>query len=221
MLTRPARWRGLFDRGLLKMSGMLWLADWQLLADKVLKQTLSFMIAPLVCVEHIVAMPAKSEIVLQLDRVQREIGELLKPLGFRRKGRTFVKTVDADMLQVIALQAGPFEIGSPPPHEVAHLRPNFYGKFTVNLGVFVPEILERTSPGFTPKGVVTDAHCSIRTRLSHITSHQDFWWSLAEPIESLVEEIGSLLIDVGVPFLNRFASRDAIVRDWVTFMITN
>lgn len=175
------------------------------------------MIASFNGIGHIATMAEKSEIVQQLDRFQREIGKLLKPLGFRRKGRTFVRIVENDISQVIALQAGPFEIGAPLPSEAVHLRPNFYGKFTVNLGVFVPEMFERTNPGFTPRGIITDAHCSIRTRLSHITSYQDTWWSLSEELESLVDEVGSLLIDVGIPFLDRFGSRDAIVREWVTF----
>jgi hypothetical protein len=162
-------------------------------------------------------MAQKSEAVQQLDRVQQELLKLVKPLAFRRKGRTFARIVEGDIQQVIALQAGPFEIGPPLPPEAAHLRPNLYGKFTVNLGVFVPEMFERSNPGFPPRGVITDAHCSIRTRLSHITSHQDIWWSLADAPQTLVDEIGSLLIDVGIPFLDRFGSRDAIVRDWVKF----
>ncbi|WP_333702958.1 DUF4304 domain-containing protein [Sphingobium yanoikuyae] len=162
-------------------------------------------------------MAQKSENVQRLDLIQSALAGLTEPFGFRRKGRTLVKTVDSDILQIIALQAGPFEIGEPLPPEAAHLRPNFYGKFTVNLGIFVPEMFERTNPGFIPRGVITDAHCSIRSRLSHITSHQDIWWHLKDPKEELVDEIGALLIHVGIPFLGRFSSRDTIIRDWVNF----
>ena len=87
-------------------------------------------------------MAQKSEAVQQLDRVQQELLRLVKPLAFRRKGRTFARIVEGDIQQVIALQAGPFEIGSPLPAEAAHLRPNLYGKFAVNLGVFVPEMFD-------------------------------------------------------------------------------
>lgn len=142
---------------------------------------------------------------------------LLKPLGFRRKGRTFNRQTEEGVLQIIALQAGPYEIGPPLPKSVAHLRPDLYGKFTVNLGVFVQEVFERTNPGFLPRGVVSDAHCAIRTRLSHITSHVDTWWPLTNETETLVDEIGALLIDVGVPFLDRFGTRDQIVKRWVSF----
>lgn len=162
-------------------------------------------------------MAQKSEAVQQLDHLQRELLKIIKPLGFRRKGRTLTRTVEGDIQQIVALQAGPFELGPPLPPEAAHLRPNLYGKFTVNLAVFVPEMYERSNPGFAPRGVITDAHCSIRTRLSHITSHQDIWWALNDDPEMLVDEIGSLLLDVGIPFLDRFGSRDAIVRDWVRF----
>ena len=163
------------------------------------------------------AMAQKSEVVQQLDHLQRELLRIVKPLGFRRKGRTLTRTVEDDIQQIIALQAGPFEIGPPLPPEAAHLRPNLYGKFTINLAVFVPEMYEKSNPGLVPRGVITDAHCSIRTRLGHITSHQDIWWALDDFPDNLVDEIGSLLIDVGIPFLERFGSRDAIIRDWVRF----
>jgi len=38
-----------------------------------------------------------------------------------------------------------------------------------------------------------------------------------EQQEVLIDEIGSLLINVGVPFLDRFRSRDRVVEDWVAF----
>jgi hypothetical protein len=33
----------------------------------------------------------------------------------------------------------------------------------------------------------------------------------------LVDDIGALLMDEGIPFLERFGSRHAIIRDWVKF----
>ncbi len=163
------------------------------------------------------AMASKSPIVRRLDDVQNRLATLLKPLGFARKGRTFRRDTEPGILQIIALQAGPFEIGPPLPPPVKHLREDYYGKFTVNLGVFVEEVFERTNPPVNANRVISDAHCSIRTRLGHITAHDDLWWSLTEERADLADDIGALLLHVGIPFLERFRSRDQIVRDWIHF----
>lgn len=162
-------------------------------------------------------MPSKSPVVQQLDDVQSNLAFLLKPLGFIRKGRTFRRQTEPGLFQIIALQAGPFEIGPPPPEPAKHLRENYYGKFTLNLGVFVDEIFARTNPPVSPNRVINDAYCSIRTRLGHITSHEDTWWSLEECPSNLVDDIAALILHVGIPFLDRFRSRDQIIRDWISF----
>lgn len=164
-----------------------------------------------------VAMALKSPIARRLDDVQNRLAALLKPLGFARKGRTFRRETEPGIFQIIALQAGPFEIGPPLPEPVKHLREDYYGKFTVNLGVFVEEIFERTNPPVSPNRVISDAHCSIRTRLGHITARDDLWWSLIEDQGDLADDIGALLLHVGIPFLERFKSRDQVVRDWIRF----
>lgn len=171
-------------------------------------------------------MKPKSPIVSRLDDVQAALIKLLKPLGFSRKGRTLRRQTEPGVLQIVALQAGPFEIGPPLPEPVKHLREDYYGKFTVNLGVFVEEIHERTNPPVKLGRVISDAHCSIRTRLGHITDHEDKWWSLIEGVDETVDEVGSLILHVGIPFLDRFKFRDKIVEEWLHFneqemLITN
>jgi hypothetical protein len=115
------------------------------------------------------------------------------------------------------LQAGPFEIGPPLPEPVKHLREDFYGKFTVNLGIFVDEIYERNNPPISQNKVISDAHCFIRTRLGHITEREDIWWSLLHEMNEAIEEISSFILQVGIPFLDRFRSRDLIVSKWQDF----
>ena len=159
---------------------------------------------------------SKSPIVTRLDEIQCGIGKALEPLGFKRKGRTFRRETDHEVLQIIAFQAGPFELGPPLPPQVSHLRPDLYGKFTINLGVFVPEIHERTNPPVSMKRVISDAHCSIRTRLPHIGEGEEIWWSILDCADRDIDDITALLMHVGVPFLNRFKTRDLIVRDWIS-----
>ncbi|CAN5477703.1 hypothetical protein BH10PSE5_BH10PSE5_16440 [soil metagenome] len=161
-------------------------------------------------------MADKSGVVIALDAFQTELGALLKPLGFRRKGRAFNRQTETGVVQVIALQAGPHEIGPPLPASVASLRPNLYGKFTINLGVYVEEVFARTNPDHLPRGAISDAHCSIRTRLSHIMSGEDVWWPLPTPCD-LSQELTAAVLNKGLSFLDQFSSRDQIVEGWVRF----
>jgi len=160
---------------------------------------------------------SQSPVVAGLNAIQSRIGRVLKSLGFTRKGRTFRRETDEGVLQIIAIQAGPFEIGPPLPPSVSHMRPNYYGKFTINLGVFVPEIHERTNPPVGLGRVISDAHCDIRTRLGKISEGGDIWWSVLDSSEEEIEDIIALLIHVGVAFLDRFRTRDLIVSDWIAF----
>ena len=162
-------------------------------------------------------MTSKSLIVQRLDEVQGHLASLLRPVGFDQKGRAFRREMEIDIFQIIALQPGRFELGPPLPEPFKYLRPNNYGKFTVNVGVYVKEMHERTNPSLNPKRVINDAHCSIRTRLSGITDNDDQWWNLTENCEDIAKDIGALLIHVGIPFLGRFSSREQILRDWVRF----
>ena len=125
--------------------------------------------------------------------------------------------MECGIFQIVALQAGRFELGPPLPNPVKHWRQDHYGEFTVNIGVYVEEMFERTSEPRNPGGVITDAPCNIRTRLSGITDNADQWWSLMEDIDDLASDVGALLLHVGVPFLQRFSSREQIVRDWIIF----
>jgi len=47
----------------------------------------------------------------RLDAVQELIGRFLKPLRFRKHGRTYTRAGDEGILQVINLQAGQFSVG--------------------------------------------------------------------------------------------------------------
>ena len=166
-------------------------------------------------------MASKSPNVQRLDEIQSRLATLLKPLGFARRARTFRRETEPGILQIIALEAGRFEIGPPLPEPVKHWRPNDYGKFTVNLGVFVEEMYERTNPPRGAEQVINDAHCCIRTRLSHITDNDDEWWSLTDHRDDLADDISALLLHVGIPFLQRFRTREQIVKDWIGFNETD
>ena len=85
----------------------------------------------------------KIELKTHLDSIQKEIFLFLKPLGFKKKGRTFNRQTENGIYQVINIQSGRYEFGD--KYVIPGFRENFYGKFTVNLGVMVKEIYELES----------------------------------------------------------------------------
>ena len=88
-------------------------------------------------------MPNKDESKTRLDRIQKEIFNYLKPLGFKKKGRTFNRQTEDGIYQVINIQSGRYEFGD--KYVIPGFRENYYGKFTINLGVMVTDIYELES----------------------------------------------------------------------------
>src|ERR1700709_1123710 len=104
---------------------------------------------------------SKSEFVSALDNVQRAVTGRLRPLGFKKGGRTYNRILDSGLVQVVNFQMGEYPIGD---YVIPGLRESYYGKFAINLGVYLPCVFEiEGEPG--PKRIVRDYHCEIRERL--------------------------------------------------------
>src|SRR5580658_10150578 len=117
---------------------------------------------------------SKSEAALALDLIQKPLASELKARQFSVRGRTFNRKSADGLTQVLKIQMGSFD----PPGTTYHpgLRENLYGKFTVNLGVYVPEVAANCGAG-TPKTWVQEPACCIRSRLGNLgTEEADFWW---------------------------------------------
>jgi hypothetical protein len=92
------------------------------------------------------------------------------------------------------------------------LRENLHGLFTINLGVYIPEVAALQGGG-TAKSWVQEYQCSIRDRLGHVSgSEKDIWWH-ARLDPAIIHDIQACLIDYGFPFLDRFATRDSILAE--------
>lgn len=159
---------------------------------------------------------AGSVFVERLDEVQAALAGLLKPLGFRRRGRTFNRAAEHGVVHVVNLQSGEFPVGDrkPLPAAVAHLRPDLYGRFAVNLGVFVEEIWACFAKA-PPPAFIREYHCQIRSRLGSIAGDEDRWWHLGQPAPAILAEVGPALLAEGIGFVERFGTREAIVGGWV------
>lgn len=154
---------------------------------------------------------AKSEYAQAVDEIQRALHPLLKARGFRVRGRTFNRRTEDGLTQVVSIQMG----ASDPPGttSIPGLRENLHGLFTVNLGIYVPEVA-RHHGGGEARLWVHEYHCCVRARLGEACGEkQDIWWH-ARTDESVVNDVKRGLEGGGFPFLGRFSSRDKILAEW-------
>jgi hypothetical protein len=118
------------------------------------------------------------------------------------------------MQQTINLQMGRFDFGYGNP-----LAPNMYGKFTINLGIFVPEVFDELIYWETKRPTfVNEADCIFSVRLGQLFApYQDRWWSINDSSDIVTKEIIDLLQSYGLPVLNQFSNREAIISGWDEF----
>jgi len=104
-----------------------------------------------------------------------------------------------------------------PVYEILPYRPSLYGKFTVNLGVWIPEVGEYHLGN--PRGkTVHEYDCQIRARLGVLMEPPaDRWWVLDDDWPESAGAVLSALEESGLPFLDRFRSREAICEEWVEY----
>jgi hypothetical protein len=147
----------------------------------------------------------------ELNAIQKEIYLYLKPLGFKKKGRTFNRQTEDGIYQVINIQSGKYEFGD--KYVIPGLRENYYGKFTINLGVMVKEIYD-LDIYHKNKDVYQDYDCTIRTRLSRLTVKKDIWWAITDNNLTIAKEIIEGLNSHGILWLDNFENRDKIGENW-------
>ena len=154
-------------------------------------------------------MPA-SEAKKSVDQIQRTLLPSLKEHGFKVRGRTFNRVTEDGLTQVINFQMG----ASDPPATtyIPGLRENLHGLFTVNLGVYIPEVSSLCVSG-QAKAWVQEYYCSIRSRLGPVAgSERDIWWHARDPADA-VADVQPLLLSYGLLFLDRFRNRDLILAE--------
>jgi hypothetical protein len=140
--------------------------------------------------------------------VQRSVTALLRPFGFKKGGRTYNRIFDSGIVHVVSFQMGEYPIGD---YVIPGLRESFYGKFAVNLGVYLPCVFEIEGHS-RPKRMHHDYHCEIRDRLGSLAhGGDDVWWDLSEPVELTEPYICDVLERIGLPFLSQFESYDDVL----------
>lgn len=154
---------------------------------------------------------AKTTLVSAVDGIQDALGPLFEERAYRLHGRTFNRTTEDGLTQVVNFQMGK----SPPPgaYDIPGMRPNLYGWFTVNLGVYVPEA-DRFRDKHKDASWIDEMYCCVRTRLGKASGEvEDVWWP-AKVDERVVADLRRRFETGGFPFLDRYATRDRILTEW-------
>jgi hypothetical protein len=157
---------------------------------------------------------AKSEPGREMGDLQKKLNPVFKERHFRRRARTYNRTTANGLIHVVNFQMGRFD----PPGTVSipGFRENVYGRFTVNVGVYVPEVQVSVSGEKEPK-FVAEYCCCVRERLGLLgPEHVNVWWELHnddDSAEEVVDEIRQRLEADAFPFLARFETRDALLKE--------
>lgn len=140
---------------------------------------------------------------------------LLKRVGFRRRRHAFNRTSEPGLVQVVSFQMGahnPPGTGSEAnqtARERLGLPGDLYGRFTLNLGVYVNEMA--IEDWEKRHGWINEYDCQLRTRIGNLLEPPaDTWWSLDDP-PAAHRVVDDALRTAGLPWLDRVASRDAIL----------
>lgn len=134
-----------------------------------------------------------------VDIIEKAVYTALKPMGFRKHGRTLHRFVDGDISQVINFQNGCPGKG-------------VYDILWVNLGIRVPECFENTYPVTAPlKKYYHEYECNIRCRLGDLVDGDDTHYDLRKDPEQIGRDILRRLQSHALPVFDILNSRDAIL----------
>jgi hypothetical protein len=117
----------------------------------------------------------------------------LKRAGFRKRRNSFNREVADGIVHVVSLQLGSYDPS---------------GKFTINLGVFVPGLNQVSSGSRGPW--VNEYDCDLRWRIGELHHEgRDLWWGLDD--QAGVQVASDLLLTAGLERLGKFDSVAALL----------
>ena len=152
---------------------------------------------------------AKSEQAKAMDELQSKLRPFLKEHGFRWQARTCNRTTADGLTHVINLQMGRFD--PPGTNYIPWFRKNLYGKFTINVGVYVPEV-GLAEFGLPTGRFIQEPYCCIRMRLAQLSEKSDIWWNL--PVnQTTIEDVRGRIERDAFAFFARCGNRDALLQE--------
>ncbi len=140
----------------------------------------------------------KSETVRHLDEIERIVYAALKPLGFRKHGRTLHRFTSGDVSQCVSFRCGQAR------REESHL-------MWVGLGIGVPECMARSlPPDAKPKKYYKDYECNIRADLGDAVGAERCFDLRDDPAKAAAVILRDLEETV-LPAFDQLSSREGIL----------
>jgi hypothetical protein len=153
---------------------------------------------------------AKTKAAEEMDRLQARLDPFLQGHGFRIRSRTANRKTSDGLTHVINFQMGRFD--PPGTSYTPWFRKNLYGKFTVNVGVYVPEVA-LLRYGSKDRPFVQEVECCVRMRLGQLAGeNMDRWWDLPGDYKADTDLKHRLEADA-FPFLSRLETRDLLLHE--------
>ena len=136
-----------------------------------------------------------------VDAIEKAVYAEVKPLGFRKHGRTLHRFVDGDISQVIN-----FQVGCPSK--------SIYDILSVNIGIRVPECeLRSFAPEESLKKYYHEYDCNIRCCLKEIEGQKEDYYDLHDSMQEITDDILRQLRDIVIPAFLALDSRPAILEN--------
>ncbi len=134
-----------------------------------------------------------------IDKAIAPLATTLKKLGFRKLGRRFYKDVGESRV-FLEVQASQWN------------RKGCLSSFTINLGIFVPEVLHKTNQEVIerPKSL---HKCTWQERIGNTTpAKKDVWWEIES--EKSLQEVSTSMLKIvseyALPWLELGATYDGL-----------
>lgn len=147
-----------------------------------------------------------------IDEIEAAVYAIVKPMGFRKHGRTLHRFVSGDISQVINFQCGLALRGD------NHL-------MWVNIGIRVPECDLRCFQAKEPlKKYYHEYDCTIRSRLGTVRGKRESEYDLHKSTDKIIADILFQLQTYVLPVFDILNSRNAILekrRDFPLFDTIN
>lgn len=152
----------------------------------------------------------KSKAAEEMDELQSRLRPFFLDHGFKMRSRTCNRLTVDGLTEVINFQMGRFD--PPGTSYIPWFRKNLYGKFTVNVGVYVPEVAGALF-ATAPASFIGEPDCCVRVRLGMLGPERaDLWWKVRSN-SRIVAMLQTRFERDAFPFLARFDSRDAILQE--------
>ena len=146
-----------------------------------------------------------------MDRLQAKLRPFLNEHCFRMQARTANRRTSDGLTQVINFQMGRFD--PPGTSYIPWFRKNLYGKFTVNVGIYVPEVAILRH-GSKERSFAPEVECCVRMRLGHLGGElADRWWDLPGNQRTEADLRRRFETDA-FPFLARLENRDLLLQEF-------